>query len=207
MLNTMVVKMINHDREFVHLHIHRCAGASVERFFNNPYLYDHRRIEDYIKQYGEDAWEDYYTFAFIRNPWAKVVSHYFWRQQKSWWLAPGDNLEFREWVRNFDDFKENLGDKNEPQLGWLSHNGHKVDKVIKVSDLDEKWPEVCEDIGIEPKPLPKTNSTKHKHYSIYYDNQTRDIVANWYADDIRAFDFRFDDLVSDRLESLGYLND
>lgn len=184
--------MIDHERRFIHVHIQRCAGTSIEQFFNFPYRYDHRKPEDYIDQYGEGLWNDYYKFAVIRNPWAKVVSHYFWRQQRAWWYAPGDELEFKEWVKNFQDFKEHLGDKNLPQVEWITSDGQwLVDDVIKLNELNESWEDICNHIGVEYKSLPRNNETSHKHYSYYYDDETKQIVADWYKPDLKVFGFDY----------------
>lgn len=186
--------MIDHDRRFIHVHIQRCAGTSIEQFFNYPHRYDHRTPQDYIRQYGRDVWDNYYKFSVIRNPWAKVVSHYFWRKQRAWWYSPGDELDFPSWVKNFNEFKDHLGDKNRPQIEWVALEGEwAMDEMVKLENLNRHWPRICDDIGVEYKPLPHSNETSHAHYSNYYDQETQDIVADWYKPDIETFNFEFEE--------------
>jgi hypothetical protein len=52
---------------------------------------------------------------------------------------------------------------------------------------------VREKLGLEAvEALPRHNKSSHGHYSDYYDDQSRDRVAELYAMDIEAFGYAFE---------------
>ena len=66
-----------------------------------------------------------------------------------------------------------------------------VDYVGRFENLSEDLAQVCATIGLDTS-LPHENASKRSKYQDYYNDHTRDLVAEAFAADIEAFGYEFD---------------
>ncbi|OEI80502.1 hypothetical protein AST99_08915 [Formosa algae] len=183
-------------KNFVFIHIAKTGGTSVISITGKAHR-KHLTVKQVIKYIGQKKWDNVYTFAIVRNPWAKVVSQYKFRTKTNK-SKMGDNpIDFKDWVKKVfvekDKFYYHVRPLLfAPQVDWLKNNQGEIDldKVIRFENLNEEYREVAQIIGIDPE-LPHLNSTKPSDYKSYYDEETKNIIADWFAEDIKTFNYRF----------------
>ena len=67
-----------------------------------------------------------------------------------------------------------------------------IDFVGRFENLQNDFDYACEKIGIPKKKLPHmVKSENRKHYTEYYNEKTKSIIANKYAKDIEYFNYRY----------------
>jgi len=214
--------VISVKHKFVFIHIPKCAGTSVykalmpEQDWYNINNTKHGGWDDknkiqkqhatalQIKEFYCSNFNDYFSFTFARNPWSKMASDYLWMTN----LDKNSNGckrkgTFLEYLNNENDFDlENLKketfyryDHILPQTDFVLNNkGERmVDFIGKFENLQEDFNIVCDKIGIPQQQIPHNNKSNHKHYTEYYDDETREIVAEKYARDIEHFGYKFEE--------------
>ncbi len=183
-----------------------------------PGLRRHATIREIRKVVGEEVWEDYLTVSVVRNPWDLVVSQYHWATRN---LSLPETLahlflrpkRFRKTsvrlgfsiARKFIRFEEGafpfyarylhrLAAPNAPY--YFNGKGKvEVDRVLRFERLANDFAHLCKELGMPPTPLPslKTKSRpRGPHYSSYYDEETRALVAQSYRREIEAFGYTFE---------------
>lgn len=236
--------MLCHEYECIFVHVPKTAGQSVEAFFfealgipreerarlllqkknrdpsHGPPKLAHLKASEYVR-YGyvnEEQFRRYFKFAFVRNPWDRIVSEYRYRK-----------LPYRF------DFKTYLF-KHLPKPSWTDYYLHVipqadylyddqgqclVDFVGRYERLEADFKTVSQRLGLGHHSLPHVNKSmtardwfprnrhqtgkalyrlvfsyrllrnQHRHYTEYFDAESRDFVAELYRADIDAFGYQF----------------
>ena len=202
--------MICHKHKYIFIHIPKNAGTSIELSLKKHNLVDHdfpQSISVHYDNVDETIADSYLTFAVKRNPWERFVS--IW----SYWTINSEshprgkaignacrNFNFKTFVKGLPEIEKRV--KNNFPLGMVHYMQQTelnqlpsyvaVDTWIEFNNLQQDFNTVCDKIGLPHQQLPHNNKTKHKHYTEYYDDETREIVAKKYARDIEYFGYEFE---------------
>ena len=130
-------------------------------------------------------WDEYFKFGFVRNPWDRELSNYFYN---SGTLKPPKDISFKEWL-NINLRKDGLiHDHNTPQCHYLTD----VDYIARFENYDEEVKYIFNRIGVPmPKPLMHFFKTGHEPYWKYYDDVDIMKVHQWYEKDIEMYNYGF----------------
>ena len=138
-------------QKFVFIHINKTGGSSIERALG--IRHEHKTALEKRQEYGASLWRNKYSFAFVRNPWDKVVSHYHYRIMTNQTGLQDDAMKFGEWVRlAYEENDPHYYDYPKmfmPQLDWISDkNGDLlVNNVGRFEQLEGDFRKICLKIG------------------------------------------------------------
>jgi hypothetical protein len=169
----------------------RTGGTSILRKVLEPRIPGIIHFKDNPKEFS--AWlarvtdahlNEYFIFSFVRNPWDRFVS-----------IACYLDIPLIRMAKEFNTLRkqEPLRSHSLPLYGYAHCNGARfADFIGRFENLQADFDRVCKRLGLPRTRLPRVSRTDHEHYARYYDANVRRIVARLYADDIKAFGYRFD---------------
>ena len=159
-------------------------------------------------------YQNYFKFAFVRNPWDRLVSCYRDKIQNQ---ASGVDTKFtiREGVANclarfpefkagmsFDEFveaahsipdsKADIHFKSQYKFFGNKTGPVAVDYVGYFERLGEDMLEIQKKAGWPDLKLPHVKSSPKKTYHNYYSEKTKRLVSERYREDIELFGYEFD---------------
>lgn len=130
----------------------------------------HSYAIDVKKNIGDAIWDSYFKFTIERNPWDKVVSAFFYHR----YLKDPD-ISFEQFVREKSFY-------NSSPIYCDAAGKPMVDFFMRYEHLNEDFEMVCKKLSIPydgKMPMANTETRKEKkHYSEYYTDELKNIVAD-----------------------------
>lgn len=199
--------IINNDAKWIFIATPKTGSKSISNYLGqtvhpkpSEYHMGCRRI---LQEYPETF--AYFQFAFVRNPWARLVSLYYdFTIKRVNQYSQEVSLPARL-LSEFGDFKGLcLGLKKShwarnlffiPQTKLVTYrDGCPIDYIGRFENFIDDFRKICTKLQIpwNPENIEHANKGVYdKSYRDYYDAETIEAVAKFYADDIRFFNYEF----------------
>lgn len=204
--------LISHIHKIVFIAVPKTASVairdSLEEYIETPASMDYNspfylhNTAKSLKQYfikNKWNWDEYFKFAFVRNPWDRVVSAYNYRMQ--YLKKDGDyNRKFKDHcvyinkLGNFDKIVESHLDLIiEPQLNWILDDNKQnlLNYIGRYENLQQDFDIICEKVHIPKRTLRHMNGNVHKNYSKWYNQKSLKIVQEKFKEEIEMFNYKF----------------
>lgn len=178
----------------------------VHKFFDGSgYQIKKRQLLDGL----DDKYQDYFKFAFVRNPWDRLVSCYLDKLTEG---RPGMNsppglaakvypgmpfAEFVEVVHETPDKEANIHFRSQSSVicRWGGDRPIMADFIGRFENLEEDFGAVVEKIGdsrVQKIPhLMKAKSRKSRSYGEFYDERLKNLVYERYEEDVEKLGYSF----------------
>lgn len=157
----------------------------------------HATACDAQKELPEALFKGYYKFAFVRNPWDWQVSMYHFILNEPTHVrhdlvaALGSFDRYLDWVVATPSPYPKGATKHQHETLVDSSGCLLVDHIGRYETLAPDFAQICRQLGLTAQ-LPHLNRSKHRNYQSYYNERSRQMVAEHFATDIHLFGYTFD---------------
>jgi len=182
--------------KFSFIHINKTGGSSIEKALRVPLI--HETALTFRDRIGQKRWDERFSFAIVRNPWDRAVSHFHYRRMTNQ-AGLGDNpMAFKEWLKRvyIERVPELMNEEKMffTQADWVCDEQGRimVDYIGRFEHLQESWDRICEHLQREKTLLPHVKKSSRGNFRDYYDAESRQIIADFFRPDIELFGYSFD---------------
>lgn len=165
-----------------------------------------------IKKEALEAYEDYWKFCFVRNPWDRLVSCYEQKIKKDPVYNQGPyfvdgvdicllkhgnkfkgGMSFEKFVDSVSGISDDVADGHIRSQSTFLKSGDKilVDFVGRFERLTQDFSFVCDKLGLQDKELSHLLKMQRKDYREYYTSGLIEKVRQRYRSDIEMFGYDF----------------
>lgn len=188
--------------DVIRVHITKTAGTSIGRSFdfNVPNralgIRKHYFAREIISIVGQKKWDTSFKFAFVRNPYDRMVSMYRFQLRKKKIKSENEGNSFGEWLRlAILETQEKPFSNKQSQVKWLTDSSGKInlDYIGKFESLNADVLTLAEQLNMKIDIIDHVNQTfPIVHYSSYYTPELKNLIEVHYADDLEIFGYTFE---------------
>ena len=181
-------------KKCIFIHIPKNAGTAIKKSLSEKIKFDyrlngHKRIDN--RMFSKKL--HYFKFAFVRNPWDRLVSAYFNLTETRRHKKIFKGRSFKQFIIDLPNEKSLRNYLHmRPQISWITYKGKIImDFIGRYEKLQEDFNKVCDMIEIDSYQLPLIRKSEHSDYHTYYNENMIEIVRNLYKADIEAFGYSY----------------
>lgn len=211
----MPAMLISDSRRFVFVHVSKAAGSSIVRLLGDHALprpapglnsllrlldlprdyhrfrfSQHGSLQDVERHMPPDVFDVYFKFAFVRNPFDRLVSEYNALLHK-----PYNRRHERVKRMGFSGYLRHEAPRIVvPQVELVTRRDGRVglDFVGRFEHFDRDLAQVCSRLGLPlPAAIPHTNRFRHDDYRSFYTDTDIEVATRHYGADLEMFGYAF----------------
>ncbi len=195
---------ISQSRQTIFIHNPKTAGRSILKGFNGPWTERPDRLVHMTPDEArhlifQENWKDFYSFTFVRNPWARLVSLYHFQRSTTYYGLFGANPIFQR-ARQFD-FDEwiDVNRNASPPSTWFGHPQENwtrgVTEVFRFEGFDAAVETLSQRLG-RFTPAHENASPPYNFKRFYTYQRHIDFVAEYDRHVIETFGYAYDEAPS-----------
>jgi len=193
-------KPVNDKLQAIFVHVPKNAGISIEETVFGEKVGHHYAVT--YRAHSESKFRSYFTFSFVRNPYDRFVSAYFFLK------AGGRNSDDRKWsdahLNMFDDvnsfasalaeppFRKEILKKPHfrPQYKFLCDLKLRpiLDYIGRFENLEEDFSVITKRLQLNAC-LPHYNKSDHTNYQQLLNPASKTLLRKLYAPDVSIFGY------------------
>ena len=187
---------VHKSYKFIFIHNPKAAGTSIRNSFNpqgyqilnrGKDTFPHSPASIVKKRVGDEIWNEYFKLAFVRNPYDRCISFYFYHKSPQYKFRIGikeAKKPYKEWL-----IKQLSSQQNMVAIPQSTYINRPLDFIGRYENLENDYQYFIKKIGGE-KQLPHYNkSIDHESWEHYYDDELKEIVSKHFKDDFDLFGY------------------
>ncbi len=200
--------MISFEKKFIFLHIPKTAGTSIEIAIEDDSCVfkrgqwspiplgfgaplNHLTLTQIVQssELTPNQFNSFFKFAFVRNPWDKVISECFCGQIQGVFK---DCNNIKDKIKKVCSLASSgYGGHFLKQSNFIKSPKIELDFIGRFEHLEHDLDHICNHLSISRRNLSHKHKSPRTHYREYFDGETIDLVSDTYEEDINFFNYSF----------------